>query len=73
VSVDISNSNSNSDSDSDSDSNSDGDSDYKNGKARKEFDLEVYDLFMDVFDLLPISAKISDRYFCMHGGISPKL
>jgi diadenosine tetraphosphatase ApaH/serine/threonine PP2A family protein phosphatase len=28
---------------------------------------------MEVFDLLPISAKISDKYFCMHGGISPSL
>jgi serine/threonine-protein phosphatase 2B catalytic subunit len=37
------------------------------------YDVEVYDLFMETFDQLPIAALVSDRYLCMHGGISPEL
>lgn len=35
------------------------------------FDIEIYDLFMEVFDAMPISAQISKKYLAMHGGISP--
>ena len=38
-----------------------------------KFDSEVYDLFMEVFDAMPISAQIAKKYLAMHGGISPKL
>lgn len=37
------------------------------------YDLEVYDMFMDVFDALPISALVAKKYLAMHGGISPEL
>lgn len=37
------------------------------------FDTEVYDLFMEVFDSMPISAQIAKKYLAMHGGISPQL
>lgn len=37
------------------------------------FDLEVYDLFMEVFDAMPIAAQIAKKYLAMHGGISPQL
>ena len=37
------------------------------------YDIEVYDLFMEVFDALPVAAKVNDEYFCMHGGISPEI
>lgn len=37
------------------------------------YDEEVYEMFMDVFDSLPIAAKIDNKYLCMHGGISPDL
>lgn len=39
----------------------------------ESFDVETYDLFMDVFDALPIAARVGDDYFCMHGGIGPDL
>lgn len=37
------------------------------------YDVEVYDLFMDVFDALPIAALVAKKYLAMHGGISPEL
>lgn len=37
------------------------------------FDNEVYDAFMDLFDSLPISCLVDDKYLAMHGGISPEL
>jgi serine/threonine-protein phosphatase 2B catalytic subunit len=35
--------------------------------------VEVYDLFMDAFDSLPIAALVAKKYLAMHGGISPSL
>ena len=37
------------------------------------FDLEVYEMFMEVFDHMPIAAHINGKYLCVHGGISPEL
>lgn len=35
------------------------------------FDIETYNLFMDLFDSMPISCIVDGKYFAMHGGISP--
>ena len=37
------------------------------------YDEQVYDLFMEVFDALPISCLVAKKYLAMHGGISPDL
>ena len=37
------------------------------------FDNEVYEAFMDLFDALPISCLVDEKYLTMHGGISPEL
>jgi serine/threonine-protein phosphatase 2B catalytic subunit len=37
------------------------------------YDAEVYDLFMEAFDAMPISALVAKKYLAMHGGISPDL
>jgi serine/threonine-protein phosphatase 2B catalytic subunit len=39
----------------------------------QRFDVEVYDLFMEIFDSMPIACNISKKYLAMHGGISPGL
>lgn len=38
-----------------------------------KLDQEVYELFMDLFDCLPISAIINGKFIAFHGGISPEL
>ncbi|VDK70430.1 unnamed protein product [Gongylonema pulchrum] len=37
------------------------------------YNIKVWRIFQTVFDCLPICARISDRIFCMHGGISPEI
>lgn len=37
------------------------------------YDEETYDVFMDLFDNLPIASLVNGQHFCMHGGISERL
>jgi serine/threonine-protein phosphatase 2B catalytic subunit len=39
----------------------------------ERYDAEVYELFMEAFDALPIAGLIAKKYLAMHGGISPEL
>lgn len=36
-------------------------------------DEEIYELFIESFEALPIAADVNGDYLCMHGGISPEL
>lgn len=36
-------------------------------------DQEVYEVFTEMFDVLPIAAVINRKFFAVHGGISPRL
>ena len=38
-----------------------------------KFDQDVYDMFMESFDLFPLSCIINNRFLAVHGGISPEL
>ena len=37
------------------------------------YSVTIWRVFSDVFKCLPIAAVVSDKIFCIHGGISPKL
>ena len=37
----------------------------------EKYDQEIYDLFMDSFDQMPIAAIINGQFIALHGGISP--
>lgn len=38
-----------------------------------QYDEEVYDLFCEVFDSMPLACLVDDKYLAMHGGISPEI
>ena len=35
-----------------------------------KYDQEIYDSLMDLFDQLPLSAIVNNKFLCIHGGIS---
>lgn len=37
-----------------------------------KYDQEVYEHFMDVCDSLPLASVINNKFFAVHGGISPE-
>ena len=39
----------------------------------QRYDLEIYNMFMDLFDSMPLTGIVDNKYFAMHGGISPEL
>lgn len=44
---------------------------YREDCLRK-YDAEVYEATMLAFDALPLAAVVDQKYFCVHGGLSPK-
>ena len=38
-----------------------------------KYDSDLYDLVMDVFDCFPLACIAQDKYFAIHGGISPEM
>ena len=42
-------------------------------ECKRKYNVKVFKLFTEVFKWLPISACVSDKILCMHGGISPDL
>ena len=38
-----------------------------------KYDAEIYNLFMDAFDSLPLACLINEKFVAIHGGISPEL
>lgn len=43
-------------------------------EIKRKYGSEIpWNMFMDVFDYLPISATIDNKIFCVHGGLSPNI
>ncbi|GIX65546.1 protein phosphatase 2B catalytic subunit, calcineurin family phosphatse superfamily protein [Babesia caballi] len=38
-----------------------------------KYDADIYEEFMKSFDALPLCAVVNERFFALHGGISPEL
>jgi len=38
-----------------------------------KYDAEIYNLFMETFDCLPLACSINEKFISLHGGISPDL
>jgi serine/threonine-protein phosphatase 2B catalytic subunit len=49
----------------------------ENFTFRKEvidrYDENMYEIFLEVFNSLPLACLVDDKYLAMHGGISPEL
>jgi serine/threonine-protein phosphatase 2B catalytic subunit len=42
-------------------------------ECMRKYNEELYDLLMVCFDALPLAAMVSQKYFCVHGGLSPDI
>ena len=42
-------------------------------ECQRRFNLNLWKVFTDTFNFLPVAALINDRIFCMHGGIPRNL
>jgi hypothetical protein len=42
-------------------------------KGLLKYDQSIYDQIMDLFDALPLSALVNNKFLCIHGGISPDI
>ncbi|EAY19344.1 Serine/threonine protein phosphatase PP1 isozyme 7, putative [Trichomonas vaginalis G3] len=42
-------------------------------ECSQNYSPDLWSKFTDVFDYIPLAAVISDRIFCVHGGLSPEL
>jgi serine/threonine-protein phosphatase 2B catalytic subunit len=38
-----------------------------------KYDNDTYEAFMELFDTMPVSGLVDNKYIVMHGGISPEL
>ena len=34
---------------------------------------KVFNYILDIFDYLPLAAKIENKIFCVHGGLTPEI
>ena len=41
--------------------------------SRKYGSSDVWNMFTEVFEFLPVTALVENQMFCLHGGLSPSL
>lgn len=41
--------------------------------GKRKYNLKLWKLFSDVFNVMPVCALIDEKILCMHGGLSPQL
>jgi serine/threonine-protein phosphatase 2B catalytic subunit len=46
---------------------------FKEEVLQKYKDQEIYNLFLESFESMPIAAIVNKDYLCVHGGISPDM
>lgn len=42
-------------------------------ECKRRCNIKIWKTFIDVFNCLPVAAIVSDKIFCVHGGLSPSL
>ncbi|KAL1427445.1 hypothetical protein MTO96_017400 [Rhipicephalus appendiculatus] len=42
-------------------------------ECKRRFNIKLFKTFEDVFNCIPVAALVSEKIFCMHGGLSPDL
>jgi len=46
---------------------------FRSEVINKYKDEALYELFLEIFESMPLAAVVNNDYLCMHGGISPSL
>ena len=41
--------------------------------GKRKYNLKLWKVFADVFNVMPVCALIDEKILCMHGGLSPQL
>ena len=44
---------------------------FRNEVLNKYKEEEMYNMFLESFETMPLAAIVNNDYLCMHGGISP--
>ncbi|KAL1509676.1 hypothetical protein ABEB36_004382 [Hypothenemus hampei] len=42
-------------------------------ECKRRYNIKLFKIFTDLFNVLPVAAVIDDKIFCCHGGLSPDL